>query len=92
MRNNNLFLLSNHNQNHILNQAEEEMQKQQYEMEKQQVEMQQRLAKEMEKFAGAAGPAFGGLMMPGGMGMPAATQAGGAVYTYGPNGELVQKF
>lgn len=67
--------------------AEEEMQKQQYEMEKAQLEMQQKMAKEMEKFTAA--PSFTGLTMPGVMATQA--QGSGAVYTYGPNGELVQK-
>merc|ERR1712007_325030 len=70
--------------------AEEEMQKQQYEMEKQQYEMQMKMQKEMEKFQGAAG----GNMMFAGLGastMGAPTAAGGQVYTYGPNGELIPK-
>jgi len=70
--------------------ADEEMQKQQYEMEKAQLEMQQKMAKEMERFSAA--PQFAGLTMPGMAMAPMQTQVGGgAVYTYGPNGELVQK-
>ena len=59
------------------------MQKQQFEMEKKQQEMQSKMQEEMAKFQGAGLSAF----------QPMSTMApgAGAVYTYGPNGELVKK-
>lgn len=70
--------------------AEEEMQKQQFEMEKKQQEMQMKMQEEMAKFQGSGlSNVFGGApTMAMGTMMP---QAGGATYTYGPNGELVPK-
>merc|ERR1719235_999050 len=78
-----------HQKDYLVSQAE-----QQYEMEKKQYDMQMNMQKEMEKFQGQGPLPFTGLTstfstMP--QMAPTMAPAGGQVYEYGPNGELVPK-